>query len=327
MIAFVAVAPMRVVPSAMTSSSASSVRTPPAALTSMVGEVFARISRRSSWVAPPGAKPVEVLTKSAPAVSRQVTGADLLVVGQVGVLEDDLDDGAALVGDVDDGLDVGLDVRVAARLEGSDLDDHVELRRAVGERLPRFEHLRLGPMVPVRETDHGPDRHIRAGEDGLARPTSAGRTHTEATSYSAANRQPSSTNASSSSGRSSEWSIAFAMSRSVRVSISMAVTSVSSSWSVDVRPKDVTGEQEAALDQVVGLLEVAVLVLDDHVAVVAGPPQGGEQGRPLDVAETGQARDLPADAPARRCRARRGLRGRSSGPWPGRGGCAARTRG
>ena len=69
MIVLVAVAPMRVVPRAMTSSSASSVRTPPAALTSMCGDVFARMRRRSSWVAPPGANPVEVLTKSAPAAS------------------------------------------------------------------------------------------------------------------------------------------------------------------------------------------------------------------------------------------------------------------
>ena len=73
MIASVAVAPMRVTPRAITSSSASSVRTPPAALTWTCGEVLARIRRRSSWVAPDGAKPVLVLTKSPPAasVSRQ----------------------------------------------------------------------------------------------------------------------------------------------------------------------------------------------------------------------------------------------------------------
>ena len=56
-------------PSAMTSSSASSVRTPPAALTPTCGAVLARIRRRSSWVAPLGANPVEVLTKSPPAAS------------------------------------------------------------------------------------------------------------------------------------------------------------------------------------------------------------------------------------------------------------------
>src|SRR3954453_23869066 len=65
--------------------------------------------------------------------------------------------------------------------------------------------------------------------------------------------------------------------------------------SLDVRAEDIAGEQEPALDQVVGLLEIAVLVFDDHVAVVAGAPEGGEQRSPLDVAETGQSRHLPAD--------------------------------
>ena len=69
MIVAVAVAPTRVTPRAMTSSSASSVRTPPAAFTWTWGEVFARMSRRSSWVAPDGANPVDVLTNSAPAAS------------------------------------------------------------------------------------------------------------------------------------------------------------------------------------------------------------------------------------------------------------------
>ena len=43
-----------------------------------------------------------------------VAGPDLLVVGQVGVLEDDLDDRAAGVGGVDNGADVQPDVTVAA---------------------------------------------------------------------------------------------------------------------------------------------------------------------------------------------------------------------
>jgi len=69
----VAVAPIRVTPSSITASSASSVRTPPAAFTCTCGEVLARIRRRSSCVAPEGANPVLVLTKSPPAasVSRQ----------------------------------------------------------------------------------------------------------------------------------------------------------------------------------------------------------------------------------------------------------------
>src|SRR3954466_12694243 len=66
--------------------------------------------------------------------------------------------------------------------------------------------------------------------------------------------------------------------------------------SLDVRAEDVTGEEEPAFDEVVGLLEVAVLVLDDDVAVIAGPPQRTEQAVPFDVSEPWQAGDLPADA-------------------------------
>src|SRR3954454_18520697 len=66
--------------------------------------------------------------------------------------------------------------------------------------------------------------------------------------------------------------------------------------SLDVRAEDVAREQEPALYEVVGLLEIAILVFDDHVAVVSGTPEGGEQRSPLDVAETGQAGHLPADA-------------------------------
>jgi hypothetical protein len=69
MIAFVAVAPTRVTPRFITSIRASSVRTPPAALTWTWGETVRRIRARSSWVAPVAANPVDVLTKSAPAAS------------------------------------------------------------------------------------------------------------------------------------------------------------------------------------------------------------------------------------------------------------------
>src|ERR1700687_3786818 len=67
--AAVAVAPTRVTPSSRTCNRASRVRTPPASFTWTRGETVRRISARSSSVAPVGAKPVEVLTKSAPAAS------------------------------------------------------------------------------------------------------------------------------------------------------------------------------------------------------------------------------------------------------------------
>jgi hypothetical protein len=67
--AAVAVAPTRVTPISRTSSSASSVLIPCAALTPIFDDTDRRISLRSSIVAPVGAKPVDVLTKSAPAAS------------------------------------------------------------------------------------------------------------------------------------------------------------------------------------------------------------------------------------------------------------------
>ncbi len=96
---------------------------------------------------------------------RQAAGPDLLVVGQVGVLEDHLDDCARRVGDVDDRRDVGLDVRIAAGLERADLDDHVELGGAVAEGSHGLEDLRLGAVVAVREADDRPDRDIGPLED------------------------------------------------------------------------------------------------------------------------------------------------------------------
>src|SRR5260370_19907504 len=68
-IAAVWVAPTRVTPSSSTSTSASSVLIPCAALTCMCGDTDRSISFKSSIVAPVGANPVDVLTKSAPAAS------------------------------------------------------------------------------------------------------------------------------------------------------------------------------------------------------------------------------------------------------------------
>jgi hypothetical protein len=50
------------------------------------------MSRRSSWVAPLGRETGRGLHEVGAGGLGQVAGADLLVVGQVGVLEDHLDD-------------------------------------------------------------------------------------------------------------------------------------------------------------------------------------------------------------------------------------------
>src|SRR5260221_10095624 len=62
-----ALAPMRVAPAAAIALRSSRVRTPPLAFTPISGPTVRRMRAMSWTVAPPGPKPVEVLTKSAPA--------------------------------------------------------------------------------------------------------------------------------------------------------------------------------------------------------------------------------------------------------------------
>ncbi len=68
---------------------------PPDAFTPISGPTVARINATSSNVAPPDMKPVEVLTKSAPASLRQLTGAFFLVIGQQTCLDDHLENSRA----------------------------------------------------------------------------------------------------------------------------------------------------------------------------------------------------------------------------------------
>src|ERR1039458_1636192 len=71
-ILMLALAPMRVAPAAVMARRSLSVRMPPAALIPMPGPTTPRI-RATSWaVAPEVLKPVEVLTKSAPACLAKV---------------------------------------------------------------------------------------------------------------------------------------------------------------------------------------------------------------------------------------------------------------
>src|SRR3954447_15209785 len=91
-----------------------------------------------------------------------------------------------------------------------------------------------------------------------------------------------------------EVSIAFAMSRSVSCSTDVIGPGSSSSSSMAVWPQDVARDQEALLHLVVAALEPPVLVLDDAVALVAGPVELAEHDRPVDLTEARDARDLPA---------------------------------
>ena len=123
------------------------------------------------------------------------------------------------MGHLDNGPDVRLDPLVLTGPEPADVDDHVELGRAVGHGAPASKTLvsvvfdPCGKPMTVPTTT--PDPASRSRHIG----TSAGRAQTDATSYRAATAQPSITSSSVSSGRSSEWSMVLATRSYVRSSI------------------------------------------------------------------------------------------------------------
>src|SRR5262245_18068177 len=63
----------------------------------------------------------------------------------------------------------------------------------------------------------------------------------------------------------------------------------------DRGPQCVPRDQEAPLDELLVPLELPVLVLDRHHVVVSDRVKRGDEARPVDLTEAGQARDLPAD--------------------------------
>ena len=82
----------------------------------MASPTTRRMSVTSATVAPPGPKPVDVLTKSAPAALVSVDAVDLLFVGEQRGLDDHLADDAVLAAGAGHGFDVLLDQPQVARL-------------------------------------------------------------------------------------------------------------------------------------------------------------------------------------------------------------------
>src|SRR6478735_2526223 len=74
------------------------------------------------------------------------------------------------------------------------------------------------------------------------------------------------------------------------------VSSARAYASVEIRAERVARDEEAALDEVLGLLEGPVLVLDRDDAVVADPVELREKAVPANLAESWEAWDLPAHA-------------------------------
>ena len=193
------------------------------------------------------------------------------------------------------------------------------------ERLARLEDLGRRQVVAVREADRRADRDVRAAPGSPARDgrRPAGRTPTRRRT-----RRP--------AGRSSVEERVVELGPQQRVVDRLGDVAVGQAWrsvsascsaSLDVRAQDVARQQEAALHELVGAFEVAVLVLDDARRRRIQRDRARRRALPS-RRRRGRAGAEPASrCPTRRRRARRGPRGRSSGPWPGSGGCAARTRG
>ena len=115
-------------------------------------------------VAPLGAKPVQVLTQSAPACSLSWQAATFSLVGQVGVFENYFDLDAARHGPHPDCLDIVAHGIQVAGAQLADIDDHVQLAGAVVDRFLGLEYFDGGGAAAVRKADDRADQDIRAGE-------------------------------------------------------------------------------------------------------------------------------------------------------------------
>ena len=169
-------------PSSRTAISPSRFRTPPDALTCILGEVWARIRARSCAVAPtvlkwPSGcrtkpKPVEVFTKSAPTRS-QISHRRILIASaeRKSVSKITLSNAPWLWASTTDLAQFVLHVCPVAAKRLADIDHHVDFRGAVAAGLRGFAALDFGAIAAVRKTDYRTDGHSAAAT-GRPPPTS-----------------------------------------------------------------------------------------------------------------------------------------------------------
>ena len=103
-----------------------------------------------------------------------------MFVVQIGIFEDDLDQGFACRG-LDYGLYLVLDHPVLTRPQPADVDDHVEFGRSIGQSLAGLENLGSGLVGTVRKSDNGSHGNLgtlqeAGGEDDVGG-TDAHRSH------------------------------------------------------------------------------------------------------------------------------------------------------
>ena len=143
---------MRSQPSSATSIIASSVRTPPAALSLTCGGDGPPHQPKVVHGGPSRAKASRGLDVIGAHVAADLAEANFLFVVQVAVLEDHLDDRTAVVSGLGHAAMSERDGVPLAANRLADVDDHVELGRPVGHGPLGFEDLHRRRMSAVRET-------------------------------------------------------------------------------------------------------------------------------------------------------------------------------
>ncbi len=163
-----ALAPMRVAPAATIAFRPSRSRTPPAALTPISAPTTRRIKATSAAVAPPGPKPVDVFTKSAPAALASVHAVTFSSsVRSAASMMTLLRAPASRHGAATASMSRSDQPQIA-RLERADVDHHVDLARAVEDRSPRLVVLGVRRRGAQRKTHHRADLDRRLAQQPRA---------------------------------------------------------------------------------------------------------------------------------------------------------------
>ena len=153
-----ALAPIRVAPALIMLAASSNVRTPPEALTPICGPTVLRISSTSWTVAPPPANPVDVLTKSAPASFeiREAMVFSSSVNNVVSIMTLTIMP-AWHVRRHDHAANIFCDRLQITCFQRANVDDHIDLGRALPDGSFCFEGFGFRGCCPQRKTDHCAD--------------------------------------------------------------------------------------------------------------------------------------------------------------------------
>ena len=160
-----ALAPTRLAPAAAMVFKSSRVRTPPEAFTPIAGPTVRRISATSSAVAPPGPKPVEVFTKSAPASFANRDAATFCCAVCRRVLHD--------------GVDIGAHPCVIPAAQRSYMQHHVDFLCSVANGRGGFGNLDFRGTRAQRKADDRAHLHRRTRQLACNQ-TNPVRIHTDA---------------------------------------------------------------------------------------------------------------------------------------------------